>query len=44
MKKSLTALALTTLLAVPTVTFAASKNPLSVHVLNQQTGLPASEV
>ncbi|WP_397324252.1 hydroxyisourate hydrolase [Pantoea agglomerans] len=44
MKKSLTALALTTLLAVPAVTFAASKNPLSVHVLNQQTGLPASEV
>ncbi len=44
MKKSLTALALTTLLAVPAVTLAASKNPLSVHVLNQQTGLPASEV
>lgn len=44
MKKRLTALALAALLAVPAVTFAASKNPLSVHVLNQQTGLPAAEV
>ncbi|WP_336756225.1 hydroxyisourate hydrolase [Pantoea sp. USHLN298] len=44
MKKRLTALALAALLAIPAVTFAASKNPLSVHVLNQQTGLPAAEV
>lgn len=44
MKKSIAALSLATLLAAPGITFAAGKNPLSVHVLNQQTGLPASNV
>ncbi|MCE9899377.1 hydroxyisourate hydrolase [Raoultella terrigena] len=44
MKKSVTALSLAMLLAAPGITLAASKNPLSVHVLNQQTGLPAPHV
>ena len=44
MNKPVTALVLATLLAAPVITLAASKNPLSVHVLNQQTGLPASGV
>ncbi|HCR56176.1 MAG TPA: hydroxyisourate hydrolase [Raoultella sp.] len=44
MKKSVAALSLAMLLAAPGITLAASKNPLSVHVLNQQTGLPAAHV
>jgi 5-hydroxyisourate hydrolase len=44
MKKTLAALTLATLLATPAITFAADKNPLSVHVLNQQTGVPAAGV
>ncbi|MEX0497605.1 transthyretin family protein [Raoultella terrigena] len=44
MKKPVTALSLAMLLAAPGITLAASKNPLSVHVLNQQTGLPAPHV
>lgn len=44
MKKSVAALSLAMLLAAPGITLAASKNPLSVHVLNQQTGLPAPHV
>lgn len=44
MKKSIAALSLATLLAAPGITLAADKNPLSVHVLNQQTGMPAAGV
>lgn len=44
MKKSVAVLSLATLLAASGMTFAAGKNPLSVHVLNQQTGMPASNV
>lgn len=44
MKKYIAALSLATLLAAPGITFAAGKNPLSVHVLNQQTGMPAPGV
>ncbi|WP_312043095.1 hydroxyisourate hydrolase [Erwinia sp.] len=44
MKKSVAALSLALLLAAPGITLAASKNPLSVHVLNQQTGLPAAHI
>ncbi|WP_318372642.1 hydroxyisourate hydrolase [Enterobacter sp.] len=44
MKNSIAALSLAMLLAAPGVTFAASKNPISVHVLNQQTGMPAPHV
>jgi len=44
MKKSIAAFTLAALLAAPALTFAADKNPLSVHVLNQQTGLPAANV
>ncbi|VYU61663.1 hydroxyisourate hydrolase [Metakosakonia massiliensis] len=42
MKKTIAALSLAALLAAPGITFAAGKNPLSVHVLNQQTGMPAA--
>ena len=42
MKKNIAALSLAALLAAPGITFAAGKNPLSVHVLNQQTGMPAA--
>ena len=42
MKKIIAALSLAALLAAPGITFAAGKNPLSVHVLNQQTGMPAA--
>lgn len=44
MKKYIAALSLATLLAAPGITLAAAKNPLSVHVLNQQTGIPAPGV
>ncbi|MGY5956469.1 hydroxyisourate hydrolase [Kosakonia sp. BK9b] len=44
MKNTVAALSLATLLAAPAITLAAAKNPLSVHVLNQQTGTPAAGV
>lgn len=44
MKKYIAALSLATLLTAPGIALAAGKNPLSVHVLNQQTGMPASGV
>ncbi|MFG1172765.1 hydroxyisourate hydrolase [Erwiniaceae bacterium CAU 1747] len=44
MNKFVAAFSLAMLLSAPGITLAASKNPLSVHVLNQQTGLPAPQV
>lgn len=44
MKKYLIAAALAASFCVPSVVMAAGKNLLSVHVLNQQTGKPASGV
>lgn len=44
MKKYLSALTLAAMFASPTVVMAAGKNPLSAHILNQQTGKPAQGV
>lgn len=44
MKKSVAALSLSMLLAAPGMALAAGKNPISVHILNQQTGMPAPHV
>jgi len=44
MNKSIAALCLATLLAAPGIALAAGKNPISVHILNQQTGMPAPHV
>lgn len=44
MKKYLSGLTLVAMLAAPAAVFAAGQNLLSAHVLNQQTGKPASGV